>query len=45
MTRHVRFVLLAFVLVIALSPSSGVLIARADCSGYIVQSVSCWLGD
>lgn len=44
MTRYVRFVLLTVVLVIALSLSSGVLIARVECAGYIVQSVSCWRG-
>lgn len=37
MTRHVRFVLLAVLLVIVLSLCIGVLIARADCSGYVVQ--------
>ena len=37
MTLHARFVLLAVLLVIALNLSSGVLIARADCAGYVVR--------
>lgn len=37
MTRHSRFVLLAALLMILLSLSSGILIARAECSSYLVQ--------
>jgi len=37
MTRHARFILLAVLLVIIVSLSSGILIARAECNGYLVQ--------
>lgn len=42
MTRHARFSLLAILLVVLLSLSAGVLIARAECSGYIVQPDAPW---